>query len=67
VVKDYSENEGMANALYDAGVVTGTERKLEAIRWGFEYPVMRLHPDLVAQAMELKEEFAAANAEEGEE
>ncbi len=67
VVKDYSENAGIANAMYDAGVVTGTVRKLEANRWGIEYPVMRLHPDLVAKAMELKAEFAAANAEEGEE
>jgi hypothetical protein len=67
IVKDYSENTGMANALYDAGVVTGTVRKLEAIRWGgVEHPVMRLHPDLAAIAIELKEQFNSQNEEDND-
>jgi len=59
VVKNYSENAGIANALYDAGVVTGMVRKLEAERWGVGYQVMRLSPELAAKAIELKEQLNA--------
>ena len=64
VVKDYSENEGIANALYDAGVVTGTARKLEANHWGLEYPVMRLNPDLVAEVNRMRSESIESEEEE---
>lgn len=56
IVKNYSENEGMANALYDAGVVTGTDHVLEAAVWGIEYPVMRLNQELAERVKELKQE-----------
>lgn len=57
IVKDYSENEGMADALLKAGFVTELVIKLDAGRWGIEYPIMRLNPELAETVKKLREAF----------
>ena len=67
IVKDYSENEGIGDALYDAGVVTGTDHTLEAERWGVGYKVMRLNPELAAEAILMKKNYLMEDEETEEE
>ena len=66
IVKDYSENAGMAKSLLDAGVVTEEVRRLPSQRWSFEYPVMRLNPELAAVVTEMKERFFADEDDDNE-